>query len=211
MAYFVGVHRAGGVGVLVPPIVDAIDTYLTRFDAFIITGGGDPRMEPFGVPTHPKASLMHPLRQEFDTQLIRRLLERPDVPALGICLGMQLMSLVNGGRMDQHLPDTLASHAVHWENGKHAVRTTDARGAAIAGLDATPALEHDVVSHHRQCVSDPGSLSVFARSDDGLIEGVCRHDARFFVGVQWHPERTGPGAAGQGVFDRLVGACRRSR
>lgn len=201
LAYFESVRAAGGVGVLIPPIVEAIEHYLALCDGFVITGGGDPDMQTFGRATHPKASLMHPVRQKFDTMLLERLRDQRDTPTLGVCLGMQLMALVSGGDLDQHLPDSLATHAQHWQNGHHDVHTSAVLGERFG---------QSVVSHHRQAVRDPGRLNICARSTDGIIEGVWDSHAKFYVGVQWHPERTGQTPLGQGVFDALVNACRTS-
>ena len=48
-----------------------------------------------------------------------------------------------------------------------------------------------VNSAHHQGVSDPGTLTVNARSDDGLIEGLEDSESEFFLSVQWHPEALG--------------------
>ncbi len=61
-----------------------------------------------------------------------------------------------------------------------------------------------VTSHHRQAVSDPGSLRVAAMSEDGVIEAIEHPDKRFFLGVQWHPERTKDAAVGAEIIRRLV-------
>jgi len=43
-------------------------------------------------------------------------------------------------------------------------------------------------SHHQAIDRLGRGLIVTARSADGLIEAVELSDARFVVGVQWHPE-----------------------
>jgi len=45
--------------------------------------------KPFGVPTHPKATPVHEMRQAFDVALLEALMERPQTPMLGVCLGMR--------------------------------------------------------------------------------------------------------------------------
>jgi len=62
-----------------------------------------------------------------------------------------------------------------------------------------------VTSHHRQAVTDAGSLRVAAVSEDGVIEAIERADAPFFVGVQWHPERTLERALGLGCLSGWCG------
>ncbi|MCA9287090.1 MAG: gamma-glutamyl-gamma-aminobutyrate hydrolase family protein, partial [Phycisphaerales bacterium] len=172
--------------------------------------------EAYGEATHPKATPVHARRQAFETRLLELLDETPR-PVLGVCLGMQMMSLHAGGRLDQHMPDTRADAGRHWD-ADHAIVATGAltdvveggtRGKAVRARVSLP--EGTVHSRHKQAVCDAGSLAVLAMSDDGVIEGVCDVRRRFHVGVQWHPERTADPALGQGLFEALVGACRRSK
>lgn len=209
IAYAQCVARAGGVAVLLPPLVVLVEDHLAACDGFVFTGGDDPRTEEFGQPTHPKATPMDPGRQAYEVALLRAMeAQRPEAPVLGICLGMQLMSLVSGGVLDQHLPETLATHAEHF--GKdHEVMAVDGVGGLgravrgwVGGL---------VASHHRQAVKEAGRLEVVARANDGVIEAVVDPRRRFCLGVQWHPERTGAASTGQGVFDRLVSVAAAGR
>ena len=106
---------------------------------------------------------------------------------------MQMMALVAGGTLDQHLPDTTPTHADHWNND-HDVR-------AVAGDLIRPGT---VRSKHRQAIADPGTMRTTAVSHDQLIEAVDAPERRFYVGVQWHPERT----EGDHIIEALVEAAR---
>lgn len=206
LTYARAVYAAGGWAVILPPVVEMIPLHLTKCDGFVLTGGDDPRTEAFGVPTHPKATPVHPERQAFDTALLEALMKRAETPTLGVCLGMQMMALVAGGRLDQHMPETTPTADRHDNNARHGITVVDATGRIgemLAGEDAGV-----VTSHHRQAVSDAGRLRVAAVSEDGVIEAIERADAPFFVGVQWHPERTEDRRLGVGVFERLVKAAR---
>lgn len=201
LAYASAIRLAGGVPVFLPPLTDLVPTFVRTFDAFLFSGGDDPRMEPFGRPTHPNATPMHEQRQAFETALLRELQRvRPDAPVLGVCLGMQLMALVAGGDLDQHLPDTLPTHADH-KGADHPVRPGVAspfRGISFSGV---------AHSRHRQAVQDPGALRVLARAHDGVVEAIADPARRFYLGVQWHPERTVDPALGRSIFDALVRAA----
>lgn len=198
-AYCAYVERAGGVPLVLSPSVSLLDEYMALCNGFVLTGGHDPRTEVFGVPTHPQANPMHPVRQEFETALLGRLNAGTDAPVLGVCLGMQLMCLTQGGKLDQRMADHLASHADHWGN-EHAV-TPIGRGQRFE-------FEGMVQSNHRQAVADPGALTPIARSADGVLEAVFDASRKFYVGVQWHPERTKDTTTGQRLFDELVAAAR---
>jgi putative glutamine amidotransferase len=198
LTYARAVADAGGLPFLLAPLPELIPVYLQSVDGFLLTGGDDPRTEPFGVPTHPKATPVHPQRQAFDTALLAALSARPDVPTLGICLGMQMMALSSGGSLNQHMPDNVPTHAEHARNALHPVRPL--LGTLPPGT---------VTSHHRQAVESPGRLRVVATGPDGVIEAIDNPAARFFLGVQWHPERTVDPGLGVGILKRLVDAARR--
>ncbi|MEX2217600.1 MAG: type 1 glutamine amidotransferase [Phycisphaerales bacterium] len=204
MSYAESVAAAGGVPVLLPPIASLAGAHAAAFDGFVLTGGDDVRMEAFGEPTHPAAKPIHPLRQEYELALLDALRDaRPAAPVLGVCLGMQLMSVHAGARLEQHLPERLPTAGQH--KGEHAISPlAGARGPLT--LSAGP-----VASSHHQAVSDPGPLTVLAKSGDGVIEAVTAAGRKWYVGVQWHPERTADRDLGLGVFRQLVNATREVR
>ena len=205
LTYARAVADAGGWPVILPPMLELIPAHLKRCHGFILIGGDDPRTESFGAPTHPKATPVHELRQRFDTELLNALMDRPDVPTLGVCLGMQMMALVAGGAMDQHLPETLKTADHHYNDAKHGIALTS-KGVLASIVGSSGGVQ--VTSHHRQAVSNPGSLRVAATSEDGVIEAIEHPARRFFLGVQWHPERTKDEAVGAEIIRRLVDEAR---
>lgn len=190
------VHRAGGSPILLPPLLDELPRHLQLCSAFVLIGGDDPIMEGFGEPTHPKATPVRPARQEYELALLRNI--DPSTPVLGVCFGMQLMALVAGGALDQHMPETMENALRHWE-AEHPVQS----------LDSTTIESGRIYSRHRQRVLTPGAMTVIARSDDDVIEAIADPARPYYIGVQWHPERTEARTLGQGLFDRLVEAARR--
>ncbi len=215
IGYSRAVAAAGGVPILLPHERDAIADYLAMCDGFILTGGVDPDTTAFGQPTHPKARVMDPARQAFELALLDALDEAPH-PVLGICLGMQLMALRAGGHLNQYLPDTHPPRVVkRHQKAEHEV-SIDVDDAALPRATAS------VHSNHQQAISDPGRMRVIARCDGDIIEAIDdpERGRRFYLGVQWHPERApsrgiSPGIApgndqsplNLGLFKRLVNAC----
>ncbi len=200
LAYAACVEKAGGMPVMLPPLVDQVEEHLHLCNGFVLTGGDDPKMEGFGVATHPQAKVIHPQRQTYELALLEALRRhQPDAPVLGVCLGMQLMALHAGGTLDQYLPDSLASHAMH-KNGEHPVGPASGCGLIKAGT---------VWSNHRQAIDSPGTLTIAATSSDGVIEAVCEPARRYYVGVQWHPERTKSADLGQRILNDLVSSSSR--
>jgi putative glutamine amidotransferase len=203
LTYIRAVTAAGGLPVLLPPVLELAYEFARRCDAFVFTGGDDPRTEPFGEPTHPKATPVHPDRQAFEIALLDELLRRPAAPVLGVCLGMQMMALHAGGALHQHMPDVLPTAEDHRHDATHPIKTV---------IEPHPVIEPGAVtSHHRQAVRAPGRLRVVAVAPDGVIEAIDDPARPFYVGVQWHPERTAFEPLGATIFARLVQAARADR
>jgi len=192
--YVDAVQKAGGVPLVLPPRPELASSFVRICDAVILSGGSDVIMEDWGQETHEQASPVERQRQDFDRAMLASLEETPDVPVLAICLGMQLMGLEHGARFEQHLPDSLESAEAHQHDSIHAIEGEDLNG--------------QVTSHHHQALLDGGRLQVIARAGDGVVEGVSDPDRRFYLGVQWHPERTEHDALGAGLFRKLIAACR---
>jgi putative glutamine amidotransferase len=205
--YVDAVRRAGGIPVVLPA-GDADDTarLLEGIDGIILTGGGDIDTRSSGVELHTSVELMHPRRQEFDLALARGVLARP-IPTLGICLGMQMLAFADGAPLHQHLPDAgiegvldhRATHDVEIEPGS--------RLGAILGVRRAR-----VVSHHHQGVAKaPRRWRVSAKAPDGVLEAIEDPAAPFFIGVQWHPERSPDSPETQRLFQALVEAATAAR
>lgn len=211
IAYSRAVALAGGVPVLLPHEPEMAGRYLHLCDGIVLTGGADAAMEMFGQVTHPQSKLMDPRRQAFEVALLKAAAEQLDKPVLGICLGMQLMALHAGGKLNQHLPETLGeAAAIHQSNSRHAIELRHAESAAFGW---SRGLGH-VVSSHRQAVADAGSLCVIAAALDGVVEAVADFSRPFYLGVQWHPERGGDSDCpllNRGIFQRLVQAAARAK
>src|SRR5919201_1155018 len=180
------VERAGGRPLLVPPWQDGIDETLDAVDGLIFSGGGDLDPTLYGHEPHPETTRVHPERDRGELALLEAALAR-DMPVLAICRGSQVLNVVRGGDLVQHLPDvvgdekhkhtpgTFADHDVALEHGT--------RLAALLG-DRAP-----VKSHHHQGFGRLGEgLRVAAHAEDGTVEAVEDPSQRFAVGVLWHPE-----------------------
>jgi putative glutamine amidotransferase len=139
---------------------------------------------------------MSPERQDAEFALLHELDARKDMPVLGICLGMQLMGFHRGNAMIQHLADVLPNADRHRNDGKH---TVDAQSGS-------PLKSGMVRSWHHQALAEAKGFEIIAHSDDGVIEGIIDPARRFYVGVQWHPERTEATETGLDVVRRLVEA-----
>ena len=195
-AYAERIWAAGCLPVVLPCLPVAATQLVAHCDGVVLTGGDDPIMAEWGQPQHPKAKAVHPDRQAFELAVLNALQTTAAKPAMGVCLGMQYMGLHAGGHLVQHLPDTLATATDHWNRRQHRVEGEIGRGL--------------VQSHHRQAIDDPGNLTVVALAPDGVIEAIRDNTRPFYLGVQWHPERTDEPSLGQQLFDQLVSFARQA-
>jgi putative glutamine amidotransferase len=197
LAYVHAVHASGGRAVLITPDDPDLDI-LDRIDGIIFAGGSDVDPSSYGESPHPTTSV-RPERDKAELMLLGAALER-DLPLLAICRGLQLMSVLNGGRLHQHLPDVLG-HTRHRPTtgpkfGEHPVRLVGGTLChKILGDEVT------VNSFHHQGVADVGRLTPAGWCpEDGLLEAAEDASCTFAVGVQWHPEDT----TDLRVFEALV-------
>ena len=193
--YARSIAECGGIAIPLFPLPGSGPAVLAHLDGIIFSGGDDPDTTAFGAPVHPSANLIDPVRQTFELELLDALeCSYPEMPVLGICLGMQMLGLHAGGRLDQHLPDRLQTADQHRDGSVH-----DVTGTRFTGR---------VHSHHIQALDHPGRLTVVGEAPDGVIEAVESTERKFLLGVQWHPERSDDPRTGLAVFQSLLDACR---
>jgi putative glutamine amidotransferase len=198
--YVRAVERAGGRAVLIPPDDDGSEEVLAALDGLIVSGGNDLTPESYGAEADPTTNGTNPARDRGELALLRAALER-ELPVLAICRGLEVLNVVRGGDLVQHLPD-VAGHeghrAVAGEFSHHAVRVDpSSRIERVSG---------EVKSHHHQGLGKIGDgLREVAWAEDGVVEALEDPDKPFVVGVLWHPEA----GEDQRLFEQLVEAARR--
>ncbi|BFV55851.1 gamma-glutamyl-gamma-aminobutyrate hydrolase family protein [Kitasatospora sp. CMC57] len=178
------VQSAGGTAVLLPP--DAPETapgLLARLDGLVISGGPDVNPALYGALPHPKTRATAPERDLWEAALLRAALAA-GLPLLGVCRGMQLLNVVCGGTLVQHLEDGQRHLPSAHRYGSHPVRPLP--GTRLAELLPEPEIE--VPTAHHQAVHVLGEgLVVSALAEDGTVEAI--EGTGFVLGVQWHPEQ----------------------
>ena len=196
---------------LVPPTAPAgsLQQYADMADGFLFTGGLDYPPELYGQEAHPTVHEQTRERTDTDLALMRLALASPK-PILGTCAGLQLMNICMGGALVQHLSTAGTHTAKHAElDAEHAVSV--ARGTLLHKILGKATIT--INSAHHQA-ADPDrlgkGLTVSASAPDGTIEGLelARPDGRFFLFVQWHPERILDDGHRSRVFKAFVEACK---
>lgn len=209
-SYLDAVLEAGGLPLLIPPREELVAEYFARADGVLFTGGLDYPPRLYGEMPHPKVVEQSPERTKADLALMRLACGSPK-PALGICAGLQLLNISRGGALIQHLPNAEEHIRKADNDSAHSVEV--AEKSLLAEVFGAGTLQ--VNSSHHQA-ADPKrigkGLMVTAMAADGTIEALERKkrpDGRFFLFVQWHPERIPNAAHRRKIFRAFVRACSR--
>ena len=177
-----------------------VEGWLEGCGAVLLTGGGDVSPAAYGMA--PSTDTLDEIDTLDETDTLNEIdADRDHVelaatrwavatgrPVLGICRGIQLVTVALGGTLIQDLPT--AGHHGHWDlereyEPSHALKVEPGSRAesALGGAEV-------VNSIHHQAVAEPGPrLVATAWSLDGVIEAVESADGTPVLGLQWHPER----------------------
>jgi len=195
VSYSAAIEAAGGVPLILPLTDDrsVLDQLMKSCRGLLLTGGGDvshkfyaPRMP---VKLRAKITGADETRDRMEIYLTLTALKN-DWPVFGICRGIQVMNVALGGTLIPDLPghrnpqpDALCQ-TIRWANG-----TT----------------QRVNTSHHQALDRVAKCLRVTARAEDEVIEAVELPSAKYFRGVQFHPERLQP--ALRPMFTEFIRAC----
>jgi putative glutamine amidotransferase len=188
--YCDSIARAGGLPVLLPHEPERAGDYLDHIEGLVVTGGAfdvDPAL--FGAAARHPTVKTKEKRTAFERLILKEALAR-DKPVLGICGGQQLLNVVLGGTLIQHIPDEVEAALPHEQPNPrtepgHLVRV--APGTLLHRITGAASLAVNSAHHQAAKATGPGVL-VNATAEDGVIEGIEHPGYGFCLGVQWHPE-----------------------
>ncbi len=188
--YCDAVVRAGGLPLPLTHEPDLVGHYLDHIQGLIITGGHfdvDPAL--FGEAAHHDGVTLKEGRTDFEMAVTRMALER-DMPLLGICGGQQLLHVVLGGRLIQHIPDARSDALAHEQPNPRDEPGHDVEIVEDTLLHRIVGRNHLAVNsaHHQAAADEPQGVVINAHAPDGVIEGMEAPDYTFCLGIQWHPE-----------------------
>lgn len=188
--YCDAVVRGGGLPVALPHEPELANAFLDHINGLVVTGGHfdvDPAL--FDAAVRHAAVITKDHRTLFELAVVRAALER-DVPILAICGGQQLLHVVLGGTLIQHIPDQTPNALAHEQPNPRDQPGHDVivvKGSLLHEIVGVSALAVNS-AHHQAAGDEPEGLKVNARAPDGIIEGIEVPSKRFCLGVQWHPE-----------------------
>jgi putative glutamine amidotransferase len=176
---------------------------LKGLDGLLFTGGGDVDPGLYGEAPHATMDPAEPGRDQFELGLVTLARER-QLPMFAICRGIQVLNVACGGTLVQDIPSQVPGALSHrlqvppHQPMEFAHEVWIDKDSQLARLMRERLIDTDaceVNSRHHQAIRQlaPGFI-VSATAPDGVIEGIEDPNARFCVGVQWHPEnffRTG--------------------
>lgn len=160
---------------------------LQKIDILVIPGGPDVNPAFYGQKPHKTTGYQKEgERDSFERQMIKDAIEM-EKPIFALCRGLQILNVVLGGTLHQHLPE--------WSD-EVSHRTAEGPGAYTHSVTLAGWLvdiygnETRVNSWHHQGIDELApSLKPLAWSSDGLIEAVeSTSNATHILAVQWHPE-----------------------
>jgi putative glutamine amidotransferase len=221
------VWRGGGLPIQLLDLREreALEQSIAACDGLVLQGGADVAPVSYGE---------QPLRPEWGGDVVRDRHELAAIevalalgkPILGICRGIQMFNVALGGSLYQDIETQVADTLVHRDWDRYEVLEHEVaiepeswlsgvyRDHGRPGAAGLTLLTNTI---HHQSVNRVGeSLAVSARAPDGVIEALeLISDARFVVGVQWHPEwldgseQGGPHrTSGNPLFSRFIDVCR---
>lgn len=211
--YLKAVIRAGGLPLIAAPAIPLsdLDQLLALGNGFLLCGGGDVDPGRFGATDCPHLDEVDPLRDEFEIELVKRLMKL-DKPIMAICRGVQVLNVALGGTLicdistqvpeagrHDFYPDFPRDMVAHQVDIQANTLLARAMGSTKIGTNSL---------HHQALDRLAEGLLVNARSStDGIIEGVEIPSKRFALGVQWHPECMPESAQMQQLFAAFIHAC----
>lgn len=188
--YCSSVSTFGGIPLPLPHELALVNHYLDMIDALVITGGAfDVSPEMYGEKTQSDTVTTKERRTRFEYGMVQGAVAR-NLPILGICGGEQLLNVVLGGTLIQHIPDTIPNPLEHEQKNPrtepgHEVAVTP--GTLLHRILGSATIA--VNSAHHQAIARPAPNTIInATAPDGVIEGIELPSHPFCLGVQWHPE-----------------------
>jgi putative glutamine amidotransferase len=194
--YFVAATSVGAVPWMIPLLDDDLYTLRAiyeRLDGLLIPGGVDINPAEYGEAVRPECGNLDPARDRVELQLVRWAIA-DGKPVLGLCRGLQIINVAQGGTMWQDLASQNPAFHKHdffptagYERDHLAHEVSIVPGTRLSQL--LESTRCPVNSMHHQGIKQLGeALQVSATADDRLIEAIEGTGASFLVGVQWHPE-----------------------
>ena len=126
-------------------------------------------------------------RDELEIELYKKCKERK-IPVLGICRGLQIINVAEGGTLEDISPKNFIKHTIDEDgfiNYHNISIEKDSKLRKILNVD-----NYTVCSMHHQKIDKLGQdLKISAKSEDGIIEAIESNNNDFILAFQGHIEK----------------------
>lgn len=189
--YVESIRRAGGIPIILPPVQSSEEAneVLKLIQGLILTGGGDISPTYLKEVPHRGIGGCFPERDMAEIMFAQLAMER-DLPLLGICRGIQVLVIAAGGKIYQDISTQYPTAMEHTQTAprQYVWHDVDIEEDSLL-FRLLGETRIGVNSLHHQSVSGiPQGFRKNAWACDGIIEGIEKIEAKFCIGVQWHPE-----------------------
>lgn len=142
----------------------------------------------------------------YDEYVVSYAIEK-NIPVLGICMGMQLLSVYDN---QENYLVKIESKIDHNQRDVQYAHNLDIQAGTLLH-NIIGANQISVNSKHRYCVTKLNHFKISAISEDGIIEAIEHPNKRFVLGIQWHPEKMlDYDEASNKIYDAFIEECQKS-
>src|SRR6185295_16920435 len=163
-------------------------------DGFVLTGGVDTHPSFYnGETVYNNSPSAFQIERDLFEEKIYRYSQLNKLPVLGICRGMQLINVLEGGKLIQDLDNGNERHRKEESDKVHSII---AENSSLLHK-VSGSLTGRVNSAHHQAIDPDGigdnlMVNAYDNDDEKIIEGLefkNKAGKAFMLCVQWHPER----------------------
>ncbi len=165
-----------------------------RCDGFVLTGGVDTHPSLYnGKTVYNNLPSSFQIERDHFEENIYHYSQLNKLPVLGICRGMQLINVLQGGKLIQDLDNGNERHKKEESDKEHAI--VSEKNSLLYKISGS-FTGHVNSAHHQaidpNCIGDNLMVNAYDDDDEKIIEGLefkNKTGKAFMLCVQWHPER----------------------
>ncbi|MBN8828581.1 MAG: gamma-glutamyl-gamma-aminobutyrate hydrolase family protein [Sphingobacteriia bacterium] len=210
--YLDSIIKHGGIPLLLHYDLNNFDSIISMLNGLLIPGGNfDINPSFYGEEISSEKVSLNETRTKFESKTFEFAFKNK-LPILGICGGEQLMNVMLGGTLIQHIPDEIHNPINHEQKEPKHIPTHIVKIEPDSLLyKITNQKEFMVNTTHHQAVKKLGNgVKATAFAPDNVIEAIEVDNHPFCLGVQWHPEYLSTEADNK-IFEYFVNTCKKKQ